>query len=140
MGSINFFTEDINFTLRQKIKLRNWIKSTIEHNQYKLEVINYIFTSDNYLLTINKEYLDHDTFTDVITFNQSTNPKLLEADIYISIERIKKNAKKFNLPISDELHRVMIHGVLHLLGFTDKEDSEKAVMRKKENHYLALLM
>lgn len=140
MGSINFFTEDINFTLRQKIKLRNWIRTTIEHNQYKLEVINYIFTSDNYLLTINKEYLDHDTFTDVITFNQSTNPKLLEADIYISIERIKKNAKKFNLPISDELHRVMIHGVLHLLGFTDKDDSEKAVMRKKENHYLALLM
>lgn len=140
MGSINFFTEDINFTLRQKIKLRNWIKSTIEHNQYKLEVINYIFTSDNYLLTINKEHLDHDTFTDVITFNQSTDPKLLEADIYISIERIKNNAKKFNLPISDELHRVMIHGVLHLLGFTDKEDSEKAVMRKKENHYLALLM
>lgn len=140
MGSINFFTEDINFTLRQKIKLRNWIRTTIEHNQQRLEVINYIFTSDNYLLTINKEYLDHDTFTDVITFNQSTNPKLLEADIYISIERIKKNAKKFNLPISDELHRVMIHGVLHLLGFTDKEDSEKAVMRKKENHYLALLM
>lgn len=140
MGSINFFTEDINFTLRQKIKLRNWIRSTIEHNQHKLEVINYIFTSDNYLLTINKEYLDHDTFTDVITFNQSNDPKLLEADIYISIERIKNNAKKFNLPISDELHRVMIHGVLHLLGFTDKEESEKAVMRKKENHYLALLM
>ncbi len=140
MGSINFFTEDINFTLRQKIKLRNWIRSTIEHNQHKLEVINYIFTSDNYLLTINKEYLDHDTFTDVITFNQSTDPKLLEADIYISIERIKDNAKKFNLPFSDELHRVMIHGVLHLLGFTDKEESEKVVMRKKENHYLALLM
>lgn len=140
MGSINFFNEDINFTLRQKIKLRNWIRSTIEHNQHKLEIINYIFTSDNYLLTINKEYLDHDTFTDVITFNQSNDPKLLEADIYISIERIKNNAKKFNLPISDELHRVMIHGVLHLLGFTDKEESEKAVMRKKENHYLALLM
>lgn len=140
MGSINFFNEDINFTLRQKIKLRNWIRSTIEHNQHKLEIINYIFTSDNYLLTINKEYLDHDTFTDVIAFNQSNDPKLLEADIYISIERIKNNAKKFNLPISDELHRVMIHGVLHLLGFTDKEESEKAVMRKKENHYLALLM
>lgn len=140
MGSINFFNEDINFTLRQKIKLRNWIRSTIEHNQHKLEIINYIFTPDNYLLTINKEYLDHDTFTDVIAFNQSNDPKLLEADIYISIERIKNNAKKFNLPISDELHRVMIHGVLHLLGFTDKEESEKAVMRKKENHYLALLM
>lgn len=140
MGSINFFTEDIDFTLRQKIKLRNWIKSTVEENQYKLAVINYIFTSDNHLLTINKEYLDHDTYTDVITFNQSTDPKILEADIYISIERIKENAKKLNLPTNDELHRVMIHGVLHLLGFTDKEESEKEVMRKKENHYLALRM
>lgn len=140
MGSINFFNEDIHFTLKQKIKLRNWIKLTIEQNQYTLEVINYIFTSDKYLLTINKEYLDHDTFTDVITFNQSTNPNVLEADIYISIERVKDNAKYLNFPFSSELHRVMIHGVLHLLGYTDKEESDKELMRKKENHYLALLV
>jgi rRNA maturation RNase YbeY len=140
MRSINFFTEDINYVLRQKIKLRSWITSTIENNHCQLKVINYIFTSDNYLLNINKEYLGHDTFTDVITFNQSTDPNLLEADIFISIERINDNAKKLNLPISQELHRVMIHGVLHLLGFTDKEEPDKALMRKKENHYLALLM
>jgi probable rRNA maturation factor len=140
MGSINFFTEDTNYTLKQKIKLRHWIKSTIEHYLYKLEVINYIFTSDKYLLELNKEYLAHNTFTDIITFNQSSEPKIIAADIYISIERIKENAKKLNLSFSEELHRVMIHGVLHLLGFTDKEESEKEVMRKKENHYLALLV
>lgn len=140
MGSINFFTEEIKFTLKQKIKLRNWIKLTIEHHHSKLEVINYIFTSDNYLSTINKDYLDHDTFTDIITFNQSNDPAFVEADIYMSVERIKDNAKNLNLPFTTELHRVMIHGILHLLGYDDKVEAEKNLMRKKENHYLALLV
>lgn len=138
MKKINFFVEDIKFTLTKKKELRHWITSTIEHNLKNLQLINYIFTSDSYLLSINKEYLKHNTLTDIITFNQSTDQNLIEADIFISIERIKENSKKLNIPFKEELHRVMIHGVLHLLGFNDKSDPEKKEMRKKENHYLAL--
>ena len=100
--------------------------------------INYIFTSDQYLLDINKQYLNHDYLTDIITFNNSTSNNLLEADIFISIERVKDNAKALQVQFIDELHRVMIHGILHLLGFDDKTEHDKAEMRKKENHYLAL--
>ena len=138
MKKINFFVEDIKFTLTKKKELRHWITSTIEHNLKNLQSINYIFTSDSYLLSINEEYLKHNTLTDIITFNQSTDQNLIEADIFISIERIKENSKKLNIPFKEELHRVMIHGVLHLLGFNDKSDPEKKEMRKKENHYLAL--
>ena len=138
MKKINFFVEDIKFTLTKKKELRHWITSTIEHNLKNLQLINYIFTSDSYLLSINEEYLKHNTLTDIITFNQSTDENLIEADIFISIERIKENSKKLNIPFKEELHRVMIHGVLHLLGFNDKSDPEKKEMRKKENHYLAL--
>ena len=138
MKEINFFVEDIKFTLTKKKELRHWITSTIEHNFKNLQLINYIFTSDSYLLSISEEYLKHNTLTDIITFNQSTDQNLIEADIFISIERIKENSKKLNIPFKEELHRVMIHGVLHLLGFNDKSDPEKKEMRKKENHYLAL--
>ena len=138
MGAIHFFNEDISFALKQKTKLRKWIESTVEYNHKNLQVINYIFTSDSYLLNINKEFLNHDTLTDIITFDQSSVSNLIEADIYISIERVKVNSKKLTVPFSDELHRVMIHGILHLLGFGDNGDSEKKEMRKKENHYLAL--
>ena len=89
-------------------------------------------------MSINEKYLKHNTLTDIITFNQSTDQNLIEADIFISIERIRENSKKLNIPFKEELHRVMIHGVLHLLGFNDKIDPEKKEMRKKENHYLAL--
>ncbi len=138
MGNIHFISEYIEFTLKLKTKLRQWIKSTIEHNHKKLQLINYIFTSDDYLLKINKQYLDHETLTDIITFDQSSNPNLVEADIFISIERVKENSKKLKVLFSDELHRVMIHGILHILGYNDKVESEKKEMRKKENHYLAL--
>ena len=138
MGNIHFISENIDFTLKQKTKLRHWINSTVEHNHKKLQLINYIFTSDNYLIKINKQYLDHETLTDIITFDQSSDPNLIEADIYISIERVKENSENLDVLFSDELHRVMIHGILHILGFNDKEESEKEEMRKKENHYLAL--
>ena len=139
MRSIHFFTEDTGFVLKQKMILRRWITLTIEENHKKLQAINYIFTSDKYLLKINKEYLGHDTLTDIITFDQSYDSCLLVADIYISVDRVKDNSKNFNNSFTDELHRVMIHGILHLLGFSDKRKSEKKEMRKRENHYLALL-
>lgn len=138
MGSIHFFSEDSSFTLKQKMKIRSWINHVINQNQKKLRLINYIFTSDKYLLHINQEYLSHDTFTDIITFNQSSDPYLLEADVFISVERIKENSVKLNTSFTEELHRVMIHGILHLLGFSDKGECAKKEMRKKENHYLAL--
>lgn len=138
MNNIHFFSEDIHFDLKKKTKLRKWIESTINHNKSKLISINYIFTSDKYLLEINKHYLNHDTLTDIITFDQSSKKNLIEADIYISIERVKENSETLNIAFIDELHRVMIHGVLHLLGLKDKTDADKKEMRKKENHYLAL--
>ena len=107
-------------------------------NHKHLISLNYIYTSDEYLLKINKEYLNHDTFTDIVTFDQSTQKDHIEADIFISIDRIKDNANNLNIPVQEELHRVMIHGVLHLIGFRDKTETEKKEMRKKENHYLAL--
>ena len=140
MKNILFFTEDISFTLKQKTKIRDWIKKTIEDHQKKLKSINYIFTTDNYLSNINEDYLQHNTLTDIITFNLSTAPNLIESDIYISIDRIRENSKCYSLPFTEELHRVMIHGILHLLGFNDKTEPEKKDMRKKENHYLALLL
>ena len=140
MKNILFFTEDISFTLKQKTKIRDWIKKAIEDHQKKLKSINYIFTTDNYLSNINEDYLQHNTLTDIITFNLSTAPNLIESDIYISIDRIRENSKCYSLPFTEELHRVMIHGILHLLGFNDKTEPEKKDMRKKENHYLALLL
>ena len=138
MSKINFFNEETDFTLKQKNKLRSWIKSVLADNQKHLVSINYIYTSDEYLLKLNREYLKHNTFTDIITFDQSTQKDLIEADIYISIDRIKENANSLTTSFVEELHRVMIHGILHLLGYGDKTASERQVMRKKENHYLAL--
>ena len=140
MENILFFAEGISFTLKEKTKIRDWIKKAIEDHQKKLKSINYIFTSDNYLSNINEDYLQHNTLTDIITFNQSIAPNLIESDIYISIDRITENSKCYNLTFTEELHRVMIHGVLHLIGFNDKTEAEKKEMRKKENHYLALLL
>ena len=138
MNNIRFFTEDIHFALKDKIKLRQWIADTIRKQNKQLHSINYIFVSDDYLLKVNQNYLNHDTLTDIITFNQSSNPTYIEADIFISIPRVKENAKNIGIPFNDELHRVMIHGVLHILGYSDKTPREKNEMRKKENHYLAL--
>jgi len=138
MNNIRFFTEDIHFTLKDKIRLRQWIAETIRKQNKQLHSLNYIFVSDDYLLHVNQKYLRHNSLTDIITFDQSSNPDFIEADIFISIPRVKENAKNLEVVFTNELHRVMIHGVLHLLGYSDKTPREKNVMRKKENHYLAL--
>lgn len=105
-----------------------------------LELLNIIFCSDNYLLKINTEYLNHNTLTDIVTFDQSNSTADgLEGDIYISIERVKENAQMLQQSFDDELCRVMIHGVLHLIGYTDKSARAKIAMRKKEDAYLSLL-
>lgn len=134
-GVITFNTQDINFTLNEKRLLKKWIISTIEKKKRIAGDISFIFCSDNYLLNINKQYLNHDTLTDIITFDYSNNdPKTpVSGDIFISIERVKENASTFSKSLNDELHRVIIHGVLHLLGYKDKTKIAKAEMTKQEN-------
>ena len=138
MPSINFFEEDIQFRLKNKNKLKEWIKSTIGAEGYKLHELNYIFCSDQYLLQINQQYLDHDTYTDIITFDNSDKEKVITGDIFISIERIRENALKFGSGEENELHRVIIHGALHLLGYQDKKAESKKIMTGKEDHYLGV--
>jgi len=132
---ITFFSEQVQFTLKNKIKIRNWIINSIENEQCILGSINYIFTSDNYLLNVNKEYLNHDYFTDIITFNYCQE-NLINGDIYISIDTVENNSQRFDVSFLDELHRVMIHGVLHLIGFDDITEEQKQIMKQKENEYL----
>ena len=133
---IRFFSEEIKFSLANKNDLRKWILKTILKEGYKLEELNFVFCSDKYLLQLNKKFLKHNTLTDVITFNYSETTQKISGEIYISIERIKENAKKFNSTFKNELHRVIIHGVLHLCGFSDKYPSRKSQMKRKEDYYL----
>ena len=134
-SSINFFSEDIVFSLKRKTKIKNWIKNVINTEGQHLSELNFIFCSDEYLLTINKAYLNHDTYTDIITFDNSNEEGMLAGDIFISIDRISENAKTYNVSETDELHRVMIHGVLHLLGYKDKGKA-RLTMTAKENEHL----
>lgn len=136
---IHFFSEDISFTLKHKILVRKWLKSTIEAEGFKLKEMNFVFCSDNYLLSINQEYLKHDTFTDIITFDNSEKELTIVSDIFISIERVRENAHTFSVAEKDELLRVMVHGTLHLLGYNDKGKAAKKLMTAKENYYLLKL-
>jgi rRNA maturation RNase YbeY len=137
MPTISFFEEDINFKLKDKAKVRQWITDTIIAEGYKLKELNYIFCSDAYLLEINRQYLDHDTYTDIVTFDNSEEEGKIVSDIFISIERIRENAAKFNVTEINELHRVIIHGALHLLGYKDKSPADKQKMTQKEDFYLS---
>lgn len=132
---VKFFTEDTQFNLKNRKILKSWIKSSIESETKVLGDINYIFTSDEYLLSVNKEYLSHNYYTDIITFNYC-NENVINGDIFISIETVKNNSKRYNVTFKEELHRVMIHGVLHLVAYDDQNEEQKAEMREKENFYL----
>ncbi len=136
---IHFFSEDITFNLKQKTSVRQWIKDAIREEGFKITgELNFIFCSDAYLLAMNREYLDHQTYTDIITFdNSEVDDGIISGDIFISVHRVNENALKFGVTDRDELHRVMIHGVLHLCGYRDKSQTEKVEMTDKENHYLA---
>ena len=136
---IHFFTEDVSFNFKHKILVRKWLKNTIEAEGYKLKEMNFVFCSDNYLLTINQEYLKHNTLTDIITFDNSDKEFAIVGDIFISIERVRENARIFTVSEKDELLRVMVHGTLHLLGYADKGKTEKTLMTAKENYYLLKL-
>ena len=140
MSSINFFYEEVDFKLKQQTGIRQWIKNVIaSESNRSISSINYIFCSDSFLQKINLDYLKHGTLTDIITFNNTDSEDKLESDIYISIDRVMENSLKYNKTIENELHRVMIHGILHLLGYSDNTNLEKKIMRKKEDECLTLL-
>lgn len=138
-GKINFFSEEIDFKLKNKKKLRKWIEQTIVAENHHLKEINFIFCADEYLLKINQQYLQHDTYTDIITFDNAEMAKEIIGDIFISVERVVENASVYQITSSQELHRVMVHGTLHLLGFKDKSPEHKKLMTAKENFYLEIL-
>jgi len=136
-NKILFFTEDNTYRIRKKRILREWLFEVIGAESKRVGEINIILCSDEYLHKINLEYLNHDTLTDIVTFD-STEDNIISGELYISIDRIKENAKKFSTFTMNELHRVIVHGVLHLCGFGDKTEKEKELMTSKENFYLAL--
>lgn len=135
---ISFNTLSIGFKLQEKTKLKRWIKTVAEKEKHKTGNINYVFCTDDELLEINIRHLNHKTLTDIITFDY-TEGNTIHSDIYISVERVYENAKKFKVDFENELHRVMIHGILHLCGYKDKTKADADLMRKKENQALRLL-
>jgi probable rRNA maturation factor len=137
-SKIYFFLEEVTYNLRQKRKIREWINKTAENEDFTIGVLNYILTNDNILVQLNKEYLRHFTLTDIITFDLSEKAGELSGDVYISVDRAKENAREFKVSLKNELSRLMIHGVLHLMGYKDKSVEERAQMRAREEFYLSL--
>ena len=131
-----FFFEHRKFSLENRIKLRVFIESIFKKKKKRLSSINYIFCSDKRLLEINRQFLKHDYYTDIITFDLSETDST-QAEIYISIDRVKDNAKLLDVSFKSELHRVILHGALHLCGYGDKTKAEKFEMREKEEFYLS---
>ncbi len=132
------FNYETNFKLDNETLLTNWVNDYVSENGFEVGEINYIFCDDEHLHKLNIEFLQHDTLTDIISFDNSLG-KLLNGDIFISVERVKENALDFGVSFQEELHRVMIHGVLHYMGLKDKTVSEKENMRAQENTALSLL-
>jgi probable rRNA maturation factor len=137
--SILFFFEDVSFSFQKRALTRTWLERVAKKEHKKITALNYVFCSDEYLLSMNKTHLQHDTYTDIITFGYSAkgSPEIT-GDIFISIDRVKENAKTYQTTFQKERQRVMAHGLLHLCGYKDKSSSEKKTMREKEELALAL--
>lgn len=136
MDNICFFSEEVSFALSDPEATATWIRSVIQQEGYLLAQLNFIFCSDLYLNAKNVQYLQHDTLTDVLTFDYTDTPGIIEGDIYISIDRVAANAKTWQHSFMKELRTVMVHGVLHLLGYEDQTPAAKALMRQKETEYI----
>ena len=130
MQSIEFHYE-LDFVLSEVDRHKDWIATIIKSEGYSAGEINYIFCDDDYLLKLHKEHLQKDTYTDIITFDNTTG-KTVHGDIFISIDRVVENAERFKVDFIEELHRVMAHGLLHMIGYKDKEEGDVIVMRSKE--------
>jgi probable rRNA maturation factor len=134
---IEFHSIEVDFHVEFQNDLREWLQSTANSESHTIGAINLILCSDEHLLGINQQFLNHDYYTDIITFDTSEG-NIISGDLYISIDRVTENAASLHLELTDELHRVMVHGVLHLCGYTDKSEVEQTEMRSKEDHYLSL--
>lgn len=134
---ISYFSEEIDFTLKGKLKNNQWLRLVAESEIRRIGQISIIFCSDNYILDVNQKYLGHDYFTDIITFDYCEGDRL-SGDLFISIDSVRENAIEYGSTFEDELNRVMVHGVLHLIGYDDHTEEDIAVMRKKENYYMSL--
>lgn len=135
---ITFHKADIHYRLLKKEGISTWLVSVARREKYKISDLNIILCSDEYLYKLNVSYLKHKTYTDIITFDYSEGVSPISGELYISLERVKDNALSMGIKPSDELHRVMVHGLLHLCGYSDKNASDKAQMRKLEDFYLSL--
>ena len=133
---INFFKEDIRYRLLNREEIISWISSAVRKEGFKAGAINIILCSDKYLRKMNKEFLQHDYNTDIITFDLTEDPSVISGDLFISLERVVENAITFETTVTKELHRVMIHGVLHLCGYSDKSKVKQKEMRSREDFYL----
>jgi len=136
MQQIHFHFYDRSPLLKERTQLKQFIKALFIKEKAALKSLAYIFCSDEYLLQINKDFLKHDFYTDVITFDLSSSKKEIEGEVYLSVDRIKDNAKNMGVSFTEELHRVIFHGALHLCGYKDKTKADGAIMRTKEDHYL----
>ena len=134
---IRYFCEDIRFTYKNKLANNRWLKMVAGSEIRKIGDINVIFCSDNYILDVNMKYLQHDYFTDIITFDYCEG-KVLSGDLFISVDSVRENSIEFGTDFEEELHRVIVHGVLHLIGYDDHTEENKKLMRQKENCYLQM--
>lgn len=134
---VSYFFEDTDFKLKAKTKIKYWLKLVAESEVYTLGNISIIFCSDNYILDINQKFLQHDYFTDIITFDYSEGSRI-SGDLFISVDSVRENSVEYGTDFTDELHRVIVHGILHLIGYDDHTEEESSVMRSKEDYYLSL--
>ena len=137
MSDVSFHSEQTNFSLSNESQIADWLTKVCQKEGRTLGEVSIIFCSDDYLLEVNQKHLNHDYYTDVITFDY-TEEKLVSGDLFISIDRVVDNAKSFGVPTLDEAHRIIVHGTLHLIGYTDKETNDKEEMTAKEDFYLSL--
>ncbi len=134
---IRYFQEDIRFDLKQKMQNNRWLKMVAGSEMRRIGAVNIIFCSDNYILDVNMRYLQHDYFTDIITFDYCEKD-ILSGDLFISIDSVRENALFYGVPFADELDRVMVHGLLHLIGYDDHTEEQIREMRAKEDYYLQM--
>jgi rRNA maturation RNase YbeY len=135
---MSFNSADLSFKLDNMPAVRNWINQAVKSEGKSVDELAFVFCTDEFLHTLNVQYLKHDTYTDIITFDYTNSSTAIAGELYISLDRICDNALRYNVSAEDELHRVMIHGVLHLCGFSDKSSNNKRIMSNKEDFYLSL--
>ena len=136
--AVHFFSEDVPFELPEKLRRKRWLKKLADTSGFRIKELNYIFCSDEYLYQMNVDYLNHDTYTDIITFDNSEKTGELEGDIFVSVDRVRENAITLKVEEGTELTRVLAHGLLHLIGYKDKSKEEASLMRSKEEEAIEL--